>query len=83
MPGGAIGRKLKKSYRAQFSIADQQQVPPDFHCRLLADYARVLRKNHHRREARSVEARAAAERGYRAADVLVDVSEFSSEDGRK
>jgi tetratricopeptide (TPR) repeat protein len=43
---------------------------------LLTNYAGVLRKNHHRREARTIERRASVLRANRAEDVVVDVTDF-------
>ena len=43
---------------------------------LLTNYARVLRRNHHRREARTIERRAAVLNEKRASDWVVDVSEL-------
>ena len=43
---------------------------------LLTNYAYVLRKNHHRQEARSIEARAALLHNDRAPDSVVDVTEL-------
>jgi tetratricopeptide (TPR) repeat protein len=43
---------------------------------LLTNYASVLRKNHHRREARTIEKRAAVLNGKRPRDEVVDVSEL-------
>ncbi|HXK02180.1 MAG TPA: tetratricopeptide repeat protein [Verrucomicrobiae bacterium] len=43
---------------------------------LLTNYARVLRRNHHRREARTIEGRAAVLDAKRAKDGVVDVSEL-------
>lgn len=58
------------------SIADQQTgLDPGFHSYLLTNYAKALRKNRHRHEARLVEARAAA-LDHRAPG-LVDVTELS------
>jgi len=44
---------------------------------LFTNYASVLRKNHHRREARAIERRAAVLNGKRAKDGVVDVSELA------
>jgi len=77
-------QKAEEELNGAVSMADRQErMDPDVHSHLLADYARVLRKNHHRRQARLVEARVAAERGYRAADGLVDVSEFAPGPGTR
>jgi hypothetical protein len=66
--------------REALSIADREKVPdPQVLARLLPDYAAVLRKIHRRREARSIEARAAALRSHPAANAVVDVADFSVE----
>jgi hypothetical protein len=71
--------KAEEEFQGAISLANgEKRMDPDFHCQLLANYAHALRRNHHRREARSVEARAAAERGSLVAHGLVDVSEFSA-----
>ena len=46
---------------------------------VLTNYAQVLRKTHHRREARSVEARASLLRRDQASNVVVDVTDLLPE----
>jgi tetratricopeptide (TPR) repeat protein len=61
------------------SMADRElRVDPVALAALLTDYAQVLRKNHRRREARSIEARATALHriGNRTAEAVVDVTEL-------
>jgi tetratricopeptide (TPR) repeat protein len=71
-------QKAQEELRDAISIADQEKgLDPAYYSCLLANYAQVLRKNHRRREARPIEARAAALRGHRATEGLVDVTELS------
>lgn len=59
------------------SIADREPWVDPFALRaLLNNYAAVLRRNHHRREARSIEARAAAIRIDRTTASIVDITEL-------
>ncbi|MGI9071086.1 MAG: hypothetical protein ACR2JB_07140 [Bryobacteraceae bacterium] len=60
-------------------IDREAHVDPAAVATLLANYAVALRKNHRKREARSIEARAAALRGNPAANALVDVTELLAE----
>jgi tetratricopeptide (TPR) repeat protein len=65
--------------REALSIADREKVPDSMLAKLLPDYAMVLRKIHRRKEARSIEARAAAFCNRPGADALVDVTDLSAE----
>jgi hypothetical protein len=69
--------EAEQDLRAGLSLADQ---PPAAEgepvLRLLSMYAEVLAKNHHRKEARKIEDRAAALRRGRAAGSVVDVSDL-------
>ena len=67
------------------SLADRDtELDPTLRAVLLEDYAKLLRKNHQRREARAVEARINAIRTHSLGNSLVDVSELaaSSKTGR-
>jgi tetratricopeptide (TPR) repeat protein len=59
------------------TMADREPLVDPFARRaLLNNYAAVLRRNHHRREARSIEARAAAIRVDRTAGAIVDITDL-------
>jgi hypothetical protein len=51
-------------------------LDPSILKRMLADYAYVLRKNHHRLEALNIEARAASLRSQSVTDTLIDTTEL-------
>jgi tetratricopeptide (TPR) repeat protein len=71
-------KKAREDLQDAVLIADREmQLDPAYLGLLLGHYAQVLRKNHQRKEARSIEARAAAFRGDRVTDGLVDVIELS------
>jgi hypothetical protein len=71
-------QNAEEELKGAISLANQEKgLDPAFYSNLLANYANVLRKNHQRREARAIEARAAGLRGYRVAGGMVDVSELS------
>ena len=70
-------REAEQDLSDAVSTADgEPQLTPAARAFLLANYAQVLRKNHRGREARLMEARAAALRGGGASDTVVDVSEL-------
>ena len=70
-------QKAELDLRDALSLADREaQVIPLASEFLLTNYARVLRKNHRGREARAIEARAAALGAGRARGAVVDVSEL-------
>jgi hypothetical protein len=59
------------------TMADREPwVDPSTLRALLNSYAAVLRRNNHKREARSIEARAAAMRVDRKAAAIVDITEL-------
>jgi tetratricopeptide (TPR) repeat protein len=69
-------REAEADLHAAISAADRDtRLDPALLKSLLADYARVLRKNHRRKEARSIEARAAALQTGQATGV-VDISDL-------
>jgi hypothetical protein len=57
VPVAMLGEWEKAQERRQhaISLAEQLTLDPALHAELLANYAHALRKNHHRREARSIE----------------------------
>jgi uncharacterized protein HemY len=70
-------RDAEEDLRSAISTASQiTQLDPVTLQAVLADYAHVLRKNHRAREARSVEARAAALPTRAITDTVVDLSEL-------
>jgi tetratricopeptide (TPR) repeat protein len=69
-------REAEQDFRDALSIADQEPwVEPVALRSLLTSYAYVLRKNHHRREARTIEARAAGIR-VDATSNIIDVADL-------
>jgi tetratricopeptide (TPR) repeat protein len=71
-------REAEQDLQDAIAMADREsRTDPVFLGGLLDSYARALRKNHHRREADSVQARAAALHDNRLADTVVDVTELS------
>jgi len=69
--------EAEQNLSAALSMADRQRsVDPVFLRTLLNSYAYVLRKNHHRREARLIEARAARLPPSPANSTVVDVTEL-------
>jgi len=70
-------REAKADLGVAMSAADREtRLDPAFLKSLLANYAYVLRKNHRRREARSIEARAAALQTRKLTDGVVDIIEL-------
>jgi tetratricopeptide (TPR) repeat protein len=70
-------REAEEDMANALLVADRQsRVEPTVLRSLLIDYAAVLRKNHRRREARSIESRIAALQTNRLTDGVVDVSEL-------
>jgi tetratricopeptide (TPR) repeat protein len=70
-------REAEQEFHDALSIADRQpSVNPVPLRSLLSNYAHVLRRNHHRREARSIEARAAALQPDRTAAAIVDITDL-------
>ncbi|MCU1238730.1 MAG: Tetratricopeptide 4 [Candidatus Solibacter sp.] len=70
-------RKAEEVLRSAISTADREmRLDPLALETLLGNYAYVLRKSHRGREARTVEARAAAVHSHRTTDPVVDVSEL-------
>jgi hypothetical protein len=64
-------------------MADREQWVDPFTLRaLLKSYADVLRTNHHRQEARSIEARAAAIHVDSTAAAIVDITELLPKAGQ-
>jgi hypothetical protein len=71
-------QKAREDLENAVSMADHEEgLDPGLRASLLHSYARVLRKNHQRREAHLIEARAAATQGYWVTNALVDVTELS------
>lgn len=69
--------EAEKDLHDAISIADgEAQMDPALVRRILSNYAHVLRKNHHRHEARSIEARAANIAVNRKMEAVVDVADF-------
>jgi tetratricopeptide (TPR) repeat protein len=69
-------REAEADLAAAISAADRDaRLDPALLKSLLGSYAYVLRKNHHGREARPIEARAAAIQGREPANAVVDISE--------
>ena len=72
-------REAEEDIRDAVALADRHPLlGPATYATLLADYAQVLRKNGRRREARAIQARAAA-LGPRQSSTLVDVTELFRE----
>jgi tetratricopeptide (TPR) repeat protein len=70
-------QQSEEDLRDALSLADRQSyVEPDLLRLMLGDYSHVLRKNHHRREARSIEARKAALPTDRVNAAIVDSTEL-------
>jgi len=70
-------RGAEGDLRSAVAIADREsQLAPVYLATLLANYAEVLRKNHHVREARAAESRAVALRRNSASKNVIDVTEF-------
>jgi tetratricopeptide (TPR) repeat protein len=70
--------QAERDMRDALSIADGEPRPdPVALASLLIDYAQVLRRNHHSREARSIEVRAAGLHGSFATNAVVDVTELA------
>jgi tetratricopeptide (TPR) repeat protein len=71
--------QAERDMRDALSIADgEPRTDPVVLASLLIDYAQVLRRNHHSREARSIEVRAARLHGNFAANAVVDVTELAA-----
>ena len=72
-------QKAEEELRSAITTADRDTRlnPVDLEF-LFVNYAHVLRKNHRRPEARSIEARAAALHPHRWKDAVVDASELST-----
>jgi tetratricopeptide (TPR) repeat protein len=69
--------KAEQDFRDALSIADREPWVSPFSLRsLLASYARVLRRNRHTREARSIEARAAEIQGDLTTAAVVDITDL-------
>jgi tetratricopeptide (TPR) repeat protein len=69
--------EAEKDYRNALSISDREHWSDPIALRpLLTRYAHILRKNHHGREARSMEVRAAALQPGDAATAIVDITEL-------
>ena len=70
-------RGAEESLHDALTMADREPSMDPFALRaLLNNYAAVLRKNHHGREARSIEARAAAIQVDPTAAAIVDITEL-------
>jgi tetratricopeptide (TPR) repeat protein len=68
-------REAEEDLREALSLADHQRLEsPGLFRMILVNYAYVLRRNHHRREARHIEARAASLPIDRRAAAVVDLS---------
>jgi tetratricopeptide (TPR) repeat protein len=73
-------REAEQDLRLGVLMMDREpQVDAVAVAALLANYAVALRKTHRQREARSIEARAAALRAHTVRNALVDVTELSAE----
>ena len=71
------GARPKQTWGAAISAADRDtRLDPAVLKSLLGRYAHVLRKNHRGREARSIEARAAALQTGELTNGVVDISEL-------
>lgn len=71
-------QKAEEEMQSAIAMADRVNgLDPHYHAFLLANYAQLLRNNHQRGAARSIEARAAAFRGKRSSGGVVDVTELS------
>jgi tetratricopeptide (TPR) repeat protein len=74
-------RQAEQDLHDALSMSDREPwVDPVAHRSLLTNYALVLRKNHHRREARSIEARAAATQTDRTTAAIVDFTDLLPKD---
>jgi hypothetical protein len=70
-------REAEQDFHDALSIADQERwVDPVALRLLLTDYAYLLRRNHHGREARSLKARAAAIHLDPASSMTIDVTDL-------
>jgi tetratricopeptide (TPR) repeat protein len=70
-------QQSEQDFRDALSLADREPyMDPALFRPLLSNYAYVLRRNHHRREARSIEARRGALPANRTAAAVVDLSEL-------
>jgi tetratricopeptide (TPR) repeat protein len=70
-------RQAEQDFRTALSMSDRQpRADPVVLRPLLTHYAYVLRKNHHSREARSIEARATALQTDRTTATIVDITEL-------
>jgi hypothetical protein len=69
--------KAEQDLHEAVSLADLElRMAPAARAILLAEYARVLRKNHHGREARSIEERLRSLKRDSTIDAVVDVTEL-------
>src|SRR5262249_49646260 len=70
-------REAEQELHDALSMSDRERwVHPVILRSLLTNYAHVLRRNHHRREARSIEARAAALQPDRTAAAIVNITDL-------